>query len=185
ISTLLRLISENCDTVLANTDDYNVQKLQNNKWLITISNQPPVTTICPKSNPETQVYASIEYNETIASHLYIPSIECNCCKDLPKPEELPKLKSIKINHLNLDELKITDSKLREYDKTLNKYINEPFATRQWTTLTYIIISAVTLTIIWLIIKGCIKRKYIGYFKGLPSSDDGHHPELTMLSSNFQ
>lgn len=187
-------IKEDCDKLITNINDYNIQKLLNNKWLIIVSNKLPVTTICPNKNSETQIieenslltlpskcnafigatriFASDEENETISTHLYIPDIQYDCCEDLPRKEDLPKLKPMKINHLNLDELNVAQSKLDQFDKNLDNMLNEPFATRHWSTITYILIVSVSLIIIYILLK-CCRRKCTSNLHKRYSSDDGH------------
>lgn len=187
-------INENCNKVIAAIDDYNVQKLNNNKWLLTLSHQLPVTTLCPGLNSQneiingnsiltlnpkcsafigiTRVYASTDDNDTVTSDLIIPNIEYDCCEHLPAKEQLPKLTPIKINNLNLDELNVADEKLKEYDRNLDKIISEPFATRHYSTFTYVILTLVIILIFWFLLKCCMRRKLWGYFNGPSTSDHG-------------
>lgn len=189
-------ISENCDQVITSIEDYNVQKLTKNRWLIIVGNSVPVTTVCPGSSSTTEiieensilsldpkcsgfvgttrVYADYEKNETIQSEFYVPNIQINCCENMPKKEELPPLKPIKINHLNLDEINLADEKLREFDSYLNNMIQEPFMKKHGSAVSYMLVVSVSLILIWIILKYCSKSLLMGYFKGSPSDDD-HRP----------
>lgn len=163
----------------------------------TVSHQLPVTTICPTKDPETKIVkensllklqpqcnsfigttrvfaTNEEQNDTIHTNLIIPEIAYDCCEHLPNKEDLPHLKPIRINYLNLDELNTAQEKLNDYNNELNEIINEPFARRHWNTITYVLIVCACLFVLYVFYK-CCRKRLIGYFTGSNFSDDGHHP----------
>src|SRR5699024_10987360 len=195
--------SEHCEGIVTSIDDYNIQKLANHKWLLTVANPTTVTTICPGKNSINEVisenslltleskcttfvgttrnYASIDDNETIIAQLVIPDIQFDCCSHLPEEDKLPKLKPLQINHLNLDELNVAEQKLREFDDDLNRMVQEPFVSKHWDTLTYFIIGSIILIIIWLSFKCGLRRKFKRCCSG---SNDDDRPSSGCCSQIF-
>lgn len=188
-------LSDTCQPSIFAIEDYNIQKLQTNQWLIVTARKMPLTTTCPNSNPATiiipsnsiiqlqprcsayfgttQLYAASDDSSNVTDKLLIPDVPYDCCEHLPEAKELPPLKPLKINKLNLDELKVAEHKLNQYQERLNSIMNEPFASKHWSVFTYVIVIAVTLIILWLICRCCLKRKLIGYFVDSRPNDDSH------------
>ena len=122
-----RNIPNNCDKLLTKIEDYNVQKLTSNKWLPIIAQELPITVFCPSKQSTTEivknnsiltldplcnsfigttrVYATPKKNNEIQTHHIISEIDFDCCEHVPEESKLPILEPIKINHMNLDELK--------------------------------------------------------------------------------
>lgn len=170
-------LPENCVTTLIYSEDYKVQLISENTWLIAVTNQIPIVinclgqteTILVEQNSilnlyphctayigSTRVYAIYEKKTSISETIQIPQIKYNCCFHLPR--EIPKLQPLKISKLNLDELNIAEHKLNQYNEDLDKLINEPFVQKHISWFTYFIIVLVVSLIILYVFCKC-KRRY--------------------------
>lgn len=102
-------IIQDYNGIIAVLVDYNVQKLTNNKWLLTISHDLLIT-ICPNKISETvivkenlllllqpncilhaihSIFASSEENETITWQLYFSEIHCDPVNIFPRKKIFP------------------------------------------------------------------------------------------------
>ncbi|XP_049825049.1 uncharacterized protein LOC126265985 [Aethina tumida] len=175
-----RKIPETCVVSTFDYQDYNVQPLNTNKWLIVTSNPISITITCANTPTEIEytktnviiqlkpmctgyigeVKISSNYEKAESNYtdvIITPQIPFECCLHLPKQEKLPKLKPLKINKFNLDELKIAETKLNQYQDQLDDLINETIITKHWPWFTYLSVTInVTIIIIYIFCK--IRRR---------------------------
>jgi hypothetical protein len=151
IEVLTRLTAnKKCYPVLLDIQDYNVQKVKTNKWIIiTIKNLPitcssggpkaefinqnSILTMAPRCTAfigSIQVHAQEEKFSNYSEADVIPSIYYDCCENFTPPlNQRHQLKPLKINTLNLDDLKTAEFKLNQYKDQLHNLGKESFAHR--------------------------------------------------------
>jgi hypothetical protein len=196
IEVLTKLTAnEKCDPVLLDIEDYNVQKLKNNKWIIITGKNLPITHTCSSGGPKAefinqnsiltmaprctafigsiQVHAQEEKFSNYSEADVIPSIYYDCCENFTPPlNQRHQLKPLKINTLNLDDLKTAEFKLNQYKDQLDNLGKESFAHRHLSTFAIITIIVVVAIIVYVICSKCrLFKGLVGYFKG-SHSDDG-------------
>lgn len=174
-------LPDNCQVSVIYSDDYNVQRINENMWLIAATQRLPVTISCPNMTTQshlieqnyiltltstctsyigtTRVQASNKFSE-ITRTFETPNIPFNCCDHLPEHAELPKLQPLKISKLNLDELNIAEHKLNQYNKELDDLINEPFIVKHTSWFTYAIIVVICSLVILYFIRKCKKIRSV-------------------------
>lgn len=175
----LMKLPENCQTSLIISQGYNVQKLQENTWLVINAEPLHVTINCPKRNSKTEIitknsviklqpscYAFVGITKIQASSNEVLDVKDNthpiqipyeCCNELPDKIHFPELKPLKLNNLNTEDLEIAKHKLDQYSKDLDDLINEPYVTKHISWFTYLtIILIVSLILLYLFCK-CRKR----------------------------
>lgn len=191
------LLPKTCQYSVIAIDDYNVQKLEKNEWLITISKPLPLSINCPNQLPvteilkinsllklepnclayagTTQLFAIKQQKSNITKRIEVPFIPFDCCEDLPEMHKFPELTPLKINHLNLDDLNLADHKLHELNDEIKRMSKETFASKHLNIFTIVLYSVLTLIFSYFILKCCcLKRKRIGY------ADDGDdHPHKNL------
>lgn len=197
-------LPENCVNTLLYSEDFKVQLISENTWLIAITNPIPIVINClGQSKTEIikqnsilslyptciayigsiRVYAIFEKQSKIEETVQVPQIKYDCCSHLPN--ELPKLEPLKISDLNLDELNVAEHKLNQYDKDLDKLINEPFVQKHISWFTYFIITLIIALIVLYIMCKC-KRRYpkigiaLGNTPGPDYPDDNQRTLLTRI-----
>jgi hypothetical protein len=168
IEVLTRLTAnKKCYPVLLDIEDYNVQKVKTNKWIIiTIKNLPitcssggpkadfinqnSILTMAPRCTAfisSIQVHAQEEKFSNYSEADVIPSIYYDCCENFTPPlNQRHQLKPLKINTLNLDDLKTADFKLNQYKDQLDNLGKESFAHRHLSTFAIITIIVVVAII---------------------------------------
>ncbi|KAK0071561.1 hypothetical protein PV325_012694 [Microctonus aethiopoides] len=142
-------LPKNCQLILVYAQDYKIQLLKNNIWLLAVTDQTPITIKCNNIDPiskiidtnsimtlqpgctafigTTRVQASMtkasEWHYNYSNSINIPY---NCCLNFPEnAHEKLDLKPLKISNLNLDDLEIAKHKLDQYYNDLDNIINEP------------------------------------------------------------
>lgn len=161
----LHSLPKTCQTSLLYARDYNVQEINTNLWLITISEPLPVSVKCQgrdvvtkninansvlKLQPEckafignTRVHAkkTVDYqNFTYRSHPV--EIPFNCCTDIPSRNHIPELKPLRLNNIDAEDLNIAQHKLNQYSDELDRLIHQPFVKRHISWFTYVTIAFV-------------------------------------------
>jgi hypothetical protein len=132
--------NEKCHPVLLDIEDYNIQKLRANKWIIVTGKTLPITHTCSSGGSKAeiinqnsiptmalrctafigsiQVDAQEEKSSNYSEADNIPSLYYDCCENFTPPlNQRHQLKPLKINTLNLDDLKTAEFKLNQYDST--------------------------------------------------------------------
>jgi hypothetical protein len=166
IEVLTRLTAnEKCYPVLLDIEDYNVQKVKTNKWIIITIKNLPITHTCSSGGPKAeiinqnsiltttprctaffgsiQVHAQEEKFSNYSEVDVIPSIYYDCCENFTPPlNQRHQLKPLKINTLNLDDLKTAEFKLNQYKDQLDNLGKESFAHRHLSTFAIITIIVV-------------------------------------------
>jgi hypothetical protein len=168
IEVLTKLTAnEKCHPVLLDIEDYNVQKLKNSKWIIiTIKNLPitcssggpkaefinqnSILTMAPRCTAfigSIQVHAQEEKFSNYSEADVIPSIYYDWRENFTPPlNQRHQLKPLKINTLNLDDLKTAEFKLNQYKDQLDNLGKESFAHRHLSTFAIITIIVVVAII---------------------------------------
>ncbi|KAL1489790.1 hypothetical protein ABEB36_013724 [Hypothenemus hampei] len=156
-----------------------ILNLKDNVWLIISVDTIPFTVKC-KDNVISNVIGTNNYILTLRDDciayigdVYIKSQNRNysrvsynfhpielpykCCKDIPNKIDRVKLKPLKINDINYDDLNIEKHKLDEYSSQLDNLINEPNVQKYQSWFIYFIV--ILLVVIILLYIGCeCKRK---------------------------
>jgi hypothetical protein len=161
--------NEKCHPVLLDIEDYNVQKLKANKWIIITGKNLPITHTFSSGGPKAefinqnsiltmaprctafigsiQVHAQEENFSNYSEADVIPSIYYDCCENFTPPlNQRHQLKPLKINTLNLDDLKTAEFKLNQYKDQLDNLGKESFAHRHLSTFAIITIIVVVAII---------------------------------------
>lgn len=205
INVITKLSAENCRPVMMNFEDYNVIKLNKNKWIIILSSKLPFVSTCPQEASKTrilegntlitmtpkctayigttQIYAEGEKTSNITDLDIIPQVPFDCCEQLPN-EETVALKPIKIQHINLDELNTAAHKLDEQRDLLNQLGNQSFMQKHlggFAIFTIIVVSIIV--IIWCCCKCGFLRRLMGN-KKTPNSDDFPPPTWCAQIYNY-
>jgi len=175
-------LPKNCELVLVYAQDYKIQLLKNNIWLIAVTDQTPITIKCNNIDPiskiidinsimtlqpgctafigTTRVQASMtkasEWHYNYSNAINIPY---NCCLNFPEnAHEKLDLKPLKIGNLNLDDLEIAKHKLDQYYNDLDDIINEPLIKKYTPWFTYVSIFLIICVISVYIYYKCKKRR---------------------------
>nr|KAH0807832.1 hypothetical protein GEV33_014959 [Tenebrio molitor] len=168
IEVLTKLTAnEKCHPVLLDIEDYNVQKVKTSKWIIiTIKNLPitcssggpkaefinqnSILTMAPRCTAfigSIQVHAQEEKFSNYSEADVIPSIYYDWRENFTPPlNQRHQLKPLKINTLNLDDLKTAEFKLNQYKDQLDNLGKESFAHRHLSTFAIITIIVVVAII---------------------------------------
>lgn len=198
-------LPKTCQASILLASDYNVQELDTNYWLITISASLPVTIRCDgksimtkiintntlmKLQPtcsafvgSTRLHAKylVEKYKNITYRSHPVEIPYDCCKHLPMNLHVPELKPLKLSNINADDLNVAQHRLNQFSDELDRLIQEPFISKhsQWFTILTIVLIAVLVTIY--ICCKCRRRKPFGLC--LTNGDDPPPPDKS--HSRFQ
>ncbi|XP_074028548.1 uncharacterized protein [Leptinotarsa decemlineata] len=175
-------VPTNCQSSLFFSQNYKVHKIETNLWLVILSEPLQVTINCPEKKVKTELinknslitletecsafigitkiqadsrfskYSNISYG----SHPVL--IPYECCNNLPDKSNIPKLKPLKLNDLNVDDLEIAKHKLDSYSKTLDDLINQPYVTKHISWFTYFTITLIIVLIILYTFCKCRRRR---------------------------
>lgn len=194
-----------CQITTIPIEDYNVYELEENTWLVAVSSQLPLTTVCVREATKTQflqVNSLVQLQPSCTGYIGttkviphdtktsntteivdIPLIPYDCCDHLPSADQMPKLKPLKISKLNLDELNLAEHQLNEYSEKLDELMKPSFISRHWSTFTWITVITIIISLLIYISCRCCRRKKLGFRSD--SSDDGKpYPNLCVKISNF-
>ncbi|KAL1493549.1 hypothetical protein ABEB36_009253 [Hypothenemus hampei] len=153
-----------CSNLIVDFKGYNVKNLQDNVWLIISVDKIPFTVKC-KDNVISNVIGTNNYILTLRDDciayigdVYIKSQNRNYSRvNIPNKIDRVKLKPLKINDINYDDLNIEKHKLDEYSSQLDNLINEPNVQKYQSWFIYFIV--ILLVVIILLYIGCkCKRK---------------------------
>lgn len=189
-------LPENCQTSFIISQGYNVQELEENTWLVINSEPLHITINCPKKESKTELihknsiiklqpgcYAFVGITRIQASAKDFSEIKDNshpvqipyeCCNQMPDKTKLPKLKPLKLNNLNVEDLDIAKNKLDQYSRDLDDLINEPFVNKHVSWFTYFTIIFIISIILLYIFCKC-RRKRRGVLKIQHSTDNSPPP----------
>lgn len=159
-------VPDNCQSSVILSQGYNVQKLETNKWLIIISEPLRVTVNCVKMDTKTftvfnnsvltlqndcnafigitKVQAEPTKTFSISDNSHPVIIPYNCCDSIPAKIQVPEIKPLQLENLNMEELEIANHKLDQYSRDLDGLINQPFVTKNISWFTYLTIAAITI-----------------------------------------
>lgn len=186
-------------------EDYNVYELEENTWLVAISSQVPLTTVCPKEATKTQFLTKnslVQLQPSCTGYIGttrviphdsktsntteiidVPLIPYDCCEHLPNAEQMPKLKPLKISKFNLDELNLAEHQLNKYNEKLDQLMKPSYFDKHWSTFTWItIITIIMITLICICCRCRCKRKFS--FNNESPDDRKTYPNLCIKISNL-
>lgn len=178
----IHTLPRTCETNLLFAKEYNVQEIDYNLWLITVSDPLPTTIKCNGKEPftkiindnslfqlqpgcngfigSTRVHAKyrVEVFQNITYKNLPIQIPFECCEHLPKKSHMPDIKPLHLNKINVEDLNIAQHKLDQYSEELDKIMNEPLITKHvsWFTITTIVIIVALITIY--ILTKCRRRR---------------------------
>lgn len=171
-----------CQTQLLLIKEYNVQEIDQNLWLISISDPLPITIKCEEKKASTtiikvnsllrlqpdcnafigstRVHAKrfIEAYQTVEYKNHPVEIPYECCRHLPEKYPIPDIEPLNLNKINTDDLNVAQHKLDQYSEELDKIINEPFVKRHLSWFTILTITAIVVIVILYILSKCRRRR---------------------------
>lgn len=204
-------LPKNCEVISIYTQDYKIQLLKPNMWLLIVTDQTPITIKCENADPiseiintnniltlqpscsafigTTKIQASMtkvsEWHHNYSNTIKIPF---NCCIDMPdNAHEKLNLKPLKINDLNLEDLEIAKHKLDQYSKDIDDLINEPFDQKYTPWFTYVSITLIVLVISVYIFRKCQRRRRmigISIEHSNPPDPPSPKPGISLLGKRF-
>lgn len=178
-----KILPRTCQTSILAATDYNVQEIDYNLWLVTISEPLPVTVRCGNRNPESQILKTnsiiklqpncnafigstrihskylVQNFKNITYQSHPVKIPYECCNHLPERYNVPDLKPLKLSKINYDDLSVAQHRLNQYSEELDKIIQEPFVTKHYHWFTTASIVIIVLILVVLILCKCRKKKY--------------------------
>lgn len=194
---IINKLPENCQPISIYAQEYKIQLLKENIWLIAVTEQIPITIKCNNIDPiskiidknvimtlqpnclafvgTTRVQALLnKVSEWHYNYSNVIQVPFNCCQDYPEnSHKYIDLKPIKLSQLNLDDLEIAKHKLDQYSKTLDDIIEEPFIKKYTPWFTYFF---AVLVIIFVICYFCYKKRKRAFRIGIEtSSNSPPHP----------
>lgn len=170
LKSTIQELPKTCRTSLLLAEEYNVQEIDINLWLVSVSDPLPITIKCEgkeatttvvqvnsllKLRPDcnafvgsTRVQAKriVDVYQTVEYRNLPIEIPYKCCQHLPDKPSIPDLKPLKLSKINTDDLNIAQHKLDQYSDELDKIMNQPFVDRHlsWFTITTIVIIVITI-----------------------------------------
>lgn len=187
-------LPENCQTSMIYSQGYNVQKLEDNMWLVIVAEPLHATIHCPEANTKTVIitknavfqlstncYAFVGITKVQAetrkilevSHNPHPIIiNYNCCLHVPDKINKVHLQPLNLNNLNMDDLVSSKIKLDQYSKDIDNLINKPFIEKNISWFTYFNIILIVALIFTYILYKFLPRK-----KTTSTNPDPEDPKL--------
>lgn len=175
-------LPKTCQSTIVFAKNYNIQELENNVWLILVSDPLHITIKCLNGEPlskiinktsilqltltcnayigNTKVQPKANQGSEIKSKFHSVNIPYDCCQHLPNTIKQLDLKPLKLNNLNTEDLEIAKYKLDQYSNDLDKLINEPFVSKHISWFTYFIIVIIVLLILLYIFCKCKNKRNI-------------------------
>lgn len=173
-------IPDNCQSSIIHGQGYNVQKLEDNLWLLIVVEPIHATISCPNHPSKTLIisensvlklesscYAFVGITKIQAESRKVLNvthnphsilINYNCCQQIPEQIKLETLKPLELNSLDLDNLNAAKTKLDQYSRDLDGIINKPFVEKNVSILTYISYSLIISLAALYVISKFIKKK---------------------------
>lgn len=175
-------LPKTCETSILLASGYNIQEVEMNYWLISISDPLPVTIRCNnkelvtemirrnsllklqpfcngfigttriQSKPFVEKYKNVTYKN---HQIKIPY---ECCKHLPEKIHVPELKPLKLNKIDVEDLNAVHNRLSQYSEELDRLVQQPFVTKHIHWFTIVTISFIIFLIILYICCKCRRKK---------------------------
>ena len=167
INIISKLQSENCQPTVMALNEYNVQPLKKNKWLIIITEPIPVKTSCGNQIDTKMIYensilrltpnckafigsiqlTATDRNSTTKEDDIIPIIPFSCCDEINEKTDKMKLKPIPIRNIKLDEFHNLEMNINEFKEDLYNVKHDAFPYKKYAFST--IISIISLILLFL------------------------------------
>jgi hypothetical protein len=171
-----------CQTSLLLARDYHVQELDDNYWLITVSDALPVTIKCANRDIVTQIIITnslltlqpecnafigstrvharypVDKHKTITYQTHPVLIPFECCRNLPEKPHMPDLKPLKLSKIDVEDLSIAQHNLNQYSDELDKLINEPYIKKHMHWFTILTITLVVILVALYLLCKCRRRR---------------------------
>uniref|UniRef100_A0A6P7HAB5 Uncharacterized protein LOC114348192 n=1 Tax=Diabrotica virgifera virgifera TaxID=50390 RepID=A0A6P7HAB5_DIAVI len=177
------VLPKTCQMSTFLAQDYNVQEIDRNLWLITVSDPLPITIKCARKDISTQtirvntilrllpectafigstrVHARDQIdkypNITYRSHPVIVSYRC--CDHFEGRNQIPNLKPLKLNKINTDDLNIAQHKLDQYSEELDRIMNQPFIEEHLPWFTILSLSLIIILVFAYIFCKCRRKRF--------------------------
>ncbi|XP_050516137.1 uncharacterized protein LOC126891000 [Diabrotica virgifera virgifera] len=172
-------LPKTCQMSMLLAQGYNVQEIDRNLWLLTISDPLPVTIKCARKDvttriiktnsilrliPEciafigsTRIHAKdqIEKYTNITYRSHRANVPYRCCDHFETKSHLSKLKPLKLSKINVDDLNIAQHKLEQYSEELDHIMSQSFIEEHLPLFT---ISTLSLIIFLVILYLCCKYR---------------------------
>lgn len=175
-------VPESCQSSIILAENYNVQELATNLWLIAISKPVPITVKCVDQEPASTI---IKVNSLLklqpgcgafvgSTRIHSKSLASNhksvtyktqaievpyeCCAHIPSKKEALHLKPLKLNKLDTEDLNIANHKLSQYSEELDRMMKQPFVSKHISWFTYLTIAAIIALVILYIFCKCRRRR---------------------------
>lgn len=182
LKSSIRELPRTCQTSLLLVEEYNVQEIDFNLWLISVSDPLPITIKCEgkdtstsiahvnsllKLQPDcnafvgsTRVHAKrlVDVYQTVEYRNLPIEIPYKCCQHLPNKQAIPELKPLKLNKINTDDLNIAQHKLDQYSEELDKIINQPFVDKHLSWFTIVTIIFIITLVILYVLNRCRRKR---------------------------
>lgn len=195
-----------CQVSLLYATDYNVEEIDHNLWLVTISEPLPVTIKCSgkevltkiiKTNSllklqpgcnsfigSTRVQAKyiVEKYENITYKNFPVQIPFKCCEHMPGKPYVPRLKPLKLNKIDTDDLKIAQHKLDQYSDELDKMMNQPFIEKHSSWFTVLTITLVIVLAVLYFSCKCRRRRFPRIAAAPANDEDSPSPSTPLQRS---
>lgn len=175
------ILPKTCKSSLVLAKNYNLQELEDNMWLIIISDPLIITIKCRNQEANTQiinktsilqltincnayvgntkVQPKLNQGSEIESTFHTVTIPYDCCQHLPDNVKTKlNLQPLKLNKFNTENLDIANHKLEQYSRDLDNIINEPFVKKHISWFTYFIIILIVILILLYIFCKCKNRR---------------------------
>lgn len=175
-----QIVPHTCQITLLYAQEYNVQEIDYNLWLIAVSDPLPVTIKCKETSTRiiktsstlqlqpqcngfigsTRIQSKylVERHQNITYRNHAVSVPVKCCEHLPPKSYIPNIKPIKLSNIDIGDLNIAQHKLDEYSEELDRMMNEPFINKYYSWFTILTITLiVTLAACYLACK-CRRRR---------------------------
>lgn len=204
-------LPKTCHVTVLLTQGYSVRQIDANLWLITVSDQIPVTVKCEGREMKTQIVNSnsllklqplcnafigstrvhakplVEKYQNVTYNSHPVTIPYDCCQHIREKPHIPDLKPLKLNKIDVEDLNLAQHKLDRYSEELDELLNKPFISRHlhwFTVLTITLI--VILTALYIFCK-CRRKKQpsITFGPANPGSDDRPSPPRPQLRKSHR
>ncbi|KAL1489217.1 hypothetical protein ABEB36_014150 [Hypothenemus hampei] len=157
------VLPKTCQTSIVLVSDYNVEEINQNYWLISISEALPITIRCGLRKLISEVLKTNSLLKLQPNcNAFIGSTRIHsrypCCQHLPLRDNVPELKPLKLSKINIEDLNIAQHRLNQYSEKLDKLMKQPFISKHihWFTIVTISVTII-LTILYICCK-CRSRK---------------------------
>lgn len=167
INIISNLKPDRCESVIMALDEYNIQALKKNRWIVIITKSLPMKTSCSNQIKTTMIHensilqlpqgcrafigtiqiSATEHNSTTKQDNIIPIIPYNCCENIPMKIDKMKLKPIPIRNIKLDEFHNLDENINDFKEQLYNINHKSFPYKKYAYSTILAIASLILLLL--------------------------------------